>query len=116
MIAHKMDLFALHEIVMARAVPKPTPTFAAFLERDVESLMVSGPSWGLCLAVGRARGALRRTRSYSGRGSVEACAETATHRPPSRTYTSVYRLRLRYARPWNRPVCSNQPVRMAVPP
>lgn len=32
MIAHKIDLFALHEIAIANAVPKPMPAFAAVAE------------------------------------------------------------------------------------
>jgi hypothetical protein len=32
MIAHKIDLFALHEIAIAKAVPKPMPAFAAVAE------------------------------------------------------------------------------------
>ena len=38
-MAHKMDLFALQEMVMASAVPNPIPTFAASVERFFVSVV-----------------------------------------------------------------------------
>jgi len=40
MITHRMDLFAVQEIVIASAVPKPTPTLAALLDRDATFAIV----------------------------------------------------------------------------
>src|SRR5512134_877368 len=40
MIAQRMDLLALHEMVIASAVPNPIPTFAASFDRDVVSVIV----------------------------------------------------------------------------
>src|SRR4030042_6516259 len=58
-ITHRMDLLAVQEMVMARAVPKPTPTFAAFLVYSTVAIrvleVVCGPSHAIRWTTARCR-------------------------------------------------------------